>query len=135
VFSPSMDERKRTDEEWQTILHTPSTCVFGLYYNDELVGLTGLFKDRDDPSEETALCVMSYIRIEHRGKGLSRMLYENRIKAAKEMGYRRIKTAHRASNKPSERANQAFGFVLTERKSHVWPDGTCEDILEYELEL
>jgi GNAT superfamily N-acetyltransferase len=135
VFSPSTVESLRTENEWRAVLCDVDKAVFGLYFIDELIGLTGLFKDRGSFGGETALCVMSYIRKEHRGKGLSRMFYETRIKAAKAMGCSKFKTGHRASNKSSQMANQRFGFVMTENKSHIWPDGSSEDILEYELKL
>jgi L-amino acid N-acyltransferase YncA len=135
VFCPSTNEMERSDEEWIALLNEERKPVFGLLYNDEIIGLTGLVQDREDPDGDTALCVMSYIRKEHRGKGLSRLLYETRIRAARDLGYKKIRTAHRASNEASKRANQRFNFKVVDQRSRAWPDGGIEDIFIYELLL
>jgi len=135
VFCPSTNEAERNIDEWKALLNEERKPIFGLYHQDEIVGLTGLVQDREDPSGNTALCVMSYIRKEHRGKGLSRLLYKTRIDAAKTLGYKKMRTAHRASNEASRRANQHFNFAPIDQKSHAWPDGTIEDIVFYELSL
>lgn len=133
VFCPSTNETERSNEEWKALLNEDRKPIFGLQYKNEIVGLTGLVQDREDPSGDTALCVMSYIRKEHRGKGLSRLLYETRIHATKALGYKKIRTAHRASNEASRKANQHFNFVVIDKRPRTWPDGAVEDIIIYEL--
>ncbi len=123
-----------TDEQWQGRIMGSNQSRFGLYYGEELIGITGIIIE--DAAREEAYLTHSYIRKEHRGKGLSRLLYEARIAWAKERGIKRLLISHRASNTASMKANQKFGFRYTHKSSQTWPpDGTVEDLLHYELLL
>lgn len=134
LFCPSTDERKRSAVEWQEFLQRDGFCVFGLFDGDKVIGISGIRKDRDDPSGRTALLVMSYINEFYRGCGLSRLFYEARIKWAKEsQQFNRITVGHREGNRASEKANQAFGFSLVSSKDINWPDGSVAPFLLYEL--
>lgn len=110
-----------------------SCAYFGLYHGDECIGLTGVVEHKDNPQD--TLLIASYIRKEHRGKGLSRMLYEARIVWAKENGYKRAIISHRASNVASKAANQKHGFVYTHAERKIWPDGIADDQLFYQFLL
>jgi RimJ/RimL family protein N-acetyltransferase len=126
------DESARSDDEWKQRFSKPC-AYFGLYHESECIGLTGIVEHKDNPQD--TLLIASYIRKEHRGKGLSRLLYEARIGWAKEHGYKRVIVSHRATNLASKAANQKHGFTYTHAESKTWPDGKLEDNVFYELIL
>lgn len=123
-----------TDEQWLARINGDDSDCFGLYYGDQLIGLTGIVIDRDDST--LAHLTQSYIRKEHRGKGLSRLLYEARLAwAAQRPQLKRLRIGHRETNHSSMAANQRYGFKFVWRESLSWPDGSMDDVLYYELTL
>jgi RimJ/RimL family protein N-acetyltransferase len=137
VFGISYDDAaKQSSEDWESLVTGPDHQVFGLFDDEHLIGITGVFPDRSDPSGETALLVMSFISPLYRGRGLSSMFYDARlawIRARPQ--FRRVLVSHRKSNEASRRANQRYGFVQTTKVSRTWPDGETEDEIFYELEM
>lgn len=122
------------DENWIRSLSDPDMARFGLYSDDELIGLTSIVINKEDKDE--AYMTQSYIRKAHRGKGLSGILYEARIAWAKQHNVKRLHIGHRESNIASKAANQKFGFIYKYRESRNWPpDSVQEDMLFYELHL
>jgi GNAT superfamily N-acetyltransferase len=80
VFSSSYElEADRSPQEWQDTIEGPDHQVFGLFKDDRLIGITACFAWREDPSGETAVLAMSFIVPEHRGQGLSHVLYKGRL--------------------------------------------------------
>ena len=123
-----------TDEQWLARINGYDSDCFGLFHGDQLIGLTGIVIDWEDVT--LAHMTQSYIRKEHRGKGLSRLLYEARLAWVSERPQiRRLRIGHRDSNHRSMAANQRYGFKFVWREPHDWPDGSREDILYYELVL
>lgn len=120
-------------EDWNGRITQQGNARFGLYCNDELVGLTGIIKDAAKPIE--AYMTQSYIHQDHRGKGLSAMLYDARIAWAKENGVKVLTIGHRKSNLASKAANQKYGFVYSHSETRNWPDGATEEMLHYVLEI
>jgi RimJ/RimL family protein N-acetyltransferase len=121
-------------EQWIARLVNPKGAYFGLYCDDELIGITGVIvTDEEKPDE--AYMTHSYIRKEYRGKGCSRILYEARLEWAKKHQIKCLKIGHRASNLVSKAANQHYGFTYTHSEPRTWPDGQTEDMLYYELAL
>lgn len=121
-------------EQWLARVSNPVGACFGLYYGDELIGITGVVvADKEKPDE--AYMTQSYIRKAYRGKGLSKMLYEARLAWAKEHQIKYLKIGHRASNLASKAANQHYGFIYTHSEPNAWPDGQTEDMFYYELML
>ena len=121
------------DEKWQTSISNPLMGRFGLWREDELIGLTGIVINKDKPDE--AYMTQSYIRKEHRGKGLSKLLYKARIGWAKEHNVKRLIIGHRTDNLVSKYANRRFCFKYTHSEERLWPDGMKADMLYYELYL
>lgn len=122
------------DAHWHGRLDNPKSAFWGLYAGNELVGLTGIAIQPDRP--DTAYMGQSYIRKEHRGKKLSRMLYDARIAWARGHGLKRLTIGHRAINASSKAAIQHFGFCYTHSETRLWPpDNLPDDILYYELLL
>jgi len=125
-------EASFTDQQWLDRLNGHNSDCFGLFYGDQLIGVTGIVIDKDDPT--LALMTQSYIRKEHRGKGLSRLLYDARLAwAAERPQIKRLRIGHRESNHISKAANQHYGFKYAMQEPCDWPDGEREDILYYEL--
>jgi RimJ/RimL family protein N-acetyltransferase len=135
-LTPYARAAERTDAEWRDGITGPNQQTFGLFDGERLIGNTGVFADRDDPAGATAQLVMSYIVPEYRGRGLSALLYEARLRWVRERPqFERVMVGHRRSNEVSRRANQRFGFLEVGRVSQTWPDGLLEDEVRYELRL
>lgn len=121
-------------EQWLARVSNPNGACFGLYCEDELIGITGIvITDKEKPEE--AYLTQSYIRKAYRGKGLSKILYEARLAWAKAHQIKCLKVGHRASNLASKAANQHYGFTYTHSEPNTWPDGKTEDMFYYELVL
>ncbi|RYG44765.1 MAG: GNAT family N-acetyltransferase [Chitinophagaceae bacterium] len=122
------------EAQWLARIDNPLGGCFGLYYGEELIGITGIVvSDPDTP--DAAYMTQSYIRAAYRGKGLSAILYDARLQWAREHGIKRLKIGHRKSNAASKAANQRYGFTYTHSEPRQWPDGRDEDMLYYELIL
>jgi RimJ/RimL family protein N-acetyltransferase len=135
VFFASYDsELTLLKDEWQRRIAGVGCIIFGLFAGSDLIGITGVVADRDDPSGETAVLVMSYIRPAYRGRGLTALLYEARLKwIASQPQFTRAIVSHRASNEASARAIRRHGFTLIERIPRTWPEGITEDEVRYAL--
>jgi RimJ/RimL family protein N-acetyltransferase len=127
-------EVTKKPEEWQRTISGPANQAFGLFDLTHLIGITAAFAWREDPSGKTAVLAMSFILPEYRGRGLSRLFYETRLNWIRSRPqFTRIVVFHRASNEVSRRAIERHGFRVTHRAPRVWPDGTTEDQIFYEL--
>jgi len=133
-FSSYLAELALAPQDWQERIAGAGRVVFGLFAGDELIGITGVVTDRDDPTGTTAMLAMSYIRPEHRGRGLTALFYEARLRwIAAQPRFTRAIVSHRASNTASARAIQRHGFIRVGHAARTWPDGTTEDEVRYEL--
>jgi RimJ/RimL family protein N-acetyltransferase len=127
-------EKEYTPTEWQDWLSQKGKCTFGLFDGDKLIGLTGIYTDRNDPDGKTAVLAASYIKPEYRGRGLSGLLYKTRLDWVRtQPQFEKIVVSHRADNEASRRANQAFGFRPVGTRSKTWPDGIEAEEILYEL--
>src|ERR1700678_2798415 len=80
AFSLSYDEVVTWSPQiWQSETKGADHQVFGLFDGERLIGITAAFTYRADPTGQTALLAMSFILPSHRGRGLSRMLYDARL--------------------------------------------------------
>lgn len=134
VFVLTYDEQVlRPDKDWQDMLRDPNRAYFVLVHHDQVIGVTGVAKHGEDPS--TGVLVLSYIRQEHRGKGLSNLYYDARLDWAEIKGLKRMIVSHRKDNKASKAAIKKFHFYYTHREMKKWPDGTKEEQFFYQLDL
>jgi RimJ/RimL family protein N-acetyltransferase len=133
-FKHPDEEAGRPQSEWRELATgDESHQLFGLFAGRRLVGMSGVFASRDDPSGTSAHFGMSYILPEYRGLGLSARFYEARLAwVLARPHFRRIGIGHRKSNEASRRAIERFGFVFTREEMHHWPDGTDEPDVCYE---
>ena len=137
VFSSNFkDESQNEEKDWRGQLAQKNTAIFGIFQNDQIIGMTSVSIHRDDPWQKIALLWGSWLERSCRGKGLSVLMYEKRIEWAYEHPTcEKITVSHRASNIASMRANQKHGFVKAYTISKQWPDGIIEDDIFYELIL
>ncbi|WP_144036539.1 GNAT family N-acetyltransferase [Sphingobacterium psychroaquaticum] len=122
-----------TQENWVSFLADSTRAIFGLWRQGEIVGLTAVALHRDDPTK--AILYSTFIKEEHRARGLSRLFYEARIEWARSQGCAAVVVSHRQGNDASMAANQRYGFIYTHTEQTQWPDGTVDDELMYILEL
>ena len=132
-LSSLADAEAREDAEWRALIEDPGNAIFGLFDGEAMIGLGSVFTDRGDPS--VAILAMSYIAPAYRGRGLTDLTYRARLAWARERGFARIITGHRASNTASKHAILRHGFRRTCARPNNWPDGSIEDDIEYELML
>ena len=127
------EENARPESHWSEMLESDDGAVFGLYEGPALVGISAVFVDRAIPTRDTAVLGMTWLHPDHRGKGLSRPIFERRIAWARDKRVARIAVSHRDGNEPSRRAILAHGFRPIGHALHRWPDGAEVDKLDYEL--
>lgn len=137
VFAASYESDVALSENaWRETIAGADHQVFGLFANANLIGITAVFAWNGDPTGQAAILAMSFIVPEFRGRGLSRLLYDARIDWIRSKPqFKRIVVSHRLTNDVSRRANQRYGFKQTHTSLRVWPDGTSEDEIWYELRL
>ena len=137
VFGSTFEaEQAQTDDEWKAAVSDESSAIFGLFCDAAPIGVSAISVYRQDPTGMTAILWGTWIEPEHRGKGLSEMLYRARLEwASEQRSLARVIVSHRESNLASRKSNQKFGFSPTEKTSRVWPDGKREAEHHYELVL
>jgi len=133
----SYDEQIKISESgWRELLDGNGKCVFGLFENNQIIGLAAVLTWHNDPSGQSGLMAMDYIDAKYRGRHLSWLLYEARINwAINHVPFKRLVTSHREGNEASRRANQAFGFKFIGKELIDWPDGCKAFDHTYELNL
>ncbi len=136
-FSSHEREVGAADDVWQDLAAGAGGLqVFGAFDGAVLVGITGVFPHRDDPTGATAALGMTYLRPDYRRRGLSALFYETRLRWIREQPrFTRVAVSHRRSNEASRRAIERARFVRLGALSRTWPDGGVEDELQYELRL
>jgi RimJ/RimL family protein N-acetyltransferase len=128
------DMCERPDAEWESILLQEDAAFFGLFDDQTIVGLGGVFTQ--EKSTRTGMLIAGYIRADYRGRGLSKMIYQARIDWAKESGlFDRLLIGHREGNEASRRANQAFGFQPIGVVDYTFGNGDIAKDYQYELRL
>jgi RimJ/RimL family protein N-acetyltransferase len=132
-FTTSFEEAAaRSQEDWIRLIAGPGHQVFGLF-DSQIVGLSGVFAVPSDPA--TAEFVMSYIKPDYRGLGLSQLLFQAKLQWAAANGFKRVVLSHRASNRAAARVAQKNGFQQVKSVSRTWPDRAVEDEIVMELML
>ena len=137
VFLSTYDkEAALAAEEWRATLSLDDGRVFGLFEDARLIGITGVFTWKHDPSRKTAVFAMSYILPQYRHRGFSRLMYEARLEwVDAQPQFEKIVVSHREGNEISAKANRPFGFEFVRTEMKSWPDGTTGNELVYEKRL
>ena len=135
-FADPEETKNRPDHFWKDGLDQNGKCVFGLFDDEKIIGLCGIFTWNEDPSGKTGVMAMDFIDPEYRGKGLTDLLYKARIDfAIQHKAWKKLSIGHREGNEPSRRAMIKHGFELVETKDINWPDGSRDIEYLYELNL
>lgn len=116
-------------EHWAQRLTNPKGTIFGLFHFAELIGITAIMIE----DEGHGYLTHSYIRPQHRRQNLSTLLFQTRINWAKDRKLKKLVVNHRKSNLASKAAIIKAGFRFTHAENTVWPDGSNDDFLNYEL--
>lgn len=137
VFGSNYEaESKLAESDWRSWFDADRTALFTVFDDQMPVGMTAISVYRDDATNATAIMWGSWLEPHLRGKGLSEMMYRARLAwANSHPTIKKIIVSHRASNLSSKSANQKHGFFYTGTTERVWPDGTREAELHYELVL
>ena len=123
-------------EHWQEMLSTHDRAIFGLFDGEKIIGVTGVVPSKYSEENHVAICVMSYIDPEYRGKGYSQLFYSARLDWARQNPLIKVvRVSHREGNIASCKANQKFGFKLVRKEMITWPDGTQDFEYIYDLVL
>lgn len=135
-FTTSEDETLFTSEEWISRLANPNGAIFGLFHKGDIIGLTSVHYENDDPKSYRAWLGSSYIKSEFRGHHLSEKFYEARIHWAQEQGnIIALVVAHRKENEVSKKMIQHYGFKSIGSRKKTYLDGTEATSLVYEHRL
>jgi len=135
-FAAYADELDLPDEEWRRLARGGDFVVFGLFDGERLVGITGAFTHRDDPTGRTAVLGMTYLEPDYRGRRVSALMYGARLAWARaQRRFERVVVSHRRANVASGRAIARHGFTPTGVARRRWHDGTEDDELLFELRL
>ena len=125
---------KITQSEWHDRINSNHSRIFGLFDDNDLIGITGIVKHNAKPGH--AIMIMSYIKPNYRKQGLSELLYQARIDWAKSQDdIHTLEIGHRHGNESSRRANQKAGFTFTHKEEQEWPNGTKDLIFHYKMKL
>lgn len=125
--STYVHEFEFTPEKWQYPLQDQNSAIFGLFEDNQIIGMTGIFIPKTDSTQTTAKLFGSWISKNYRNQGLSSHLYQPRIEWAKSHPtINKIIYTHYDYNKASESAGKKHGFTIThtektnDGKIEVW---------------
>ena len=138
VFAPSIHPDKLSDEEWKNRLNNPASASFVIIdeKTKEAVGLTGIYLEDGNANSETGHMISSFMKNSHKGKGLSKLLYQARIDWAKQHhSLKRLVLEQRETNTAIKCVHQKFGFKFSKASECKFADGTKAKTEIYELIL
>lgn len=119
---------------WQHRLSNSEVAVFGVFFEERMVGMTGIAVDREDATR--ALLWGTWLHPSVRGRQFSDAIYAVRIGwAVDRPELTHIDVSHRATNAPSRAAILKHGFHQVGTETRIWGDGTDDEAWIYELIL
>lgn len=132
-FADSEDESNFVSENWIERINNGNGALFGLFHNGQIIGLTSIHRENDDPKSYRAWMGSSYIKPEFRGHHLSELLFDTRIEWARKQGnIIALVVAHREENLVSKKAIQHYGFKFIGSRTKTYLDGQQAKSLVYE---
>lgn len=135
-FVTSENESNFISENWIEQITNVNGAIFGLFHKGQIIGLTSIHRENDDPKSYRAWMGSSYIKPEFRGNHLSDLLFETRIEWAKQQGnIIALVVAHREDNQVSKKAIQHNGFKFIGSRTKTYVDGKPAKSLIYERTL
>lgn len=83
-FLPTYEEEQQKDiTAYEEMLRDPLSTTYGLFFDDELVGITTLVQHGYEKMKHIAQIVGVYLAPEHRGKGFSKALFKHVVEDAR----------------------------------------------------
>ncbi len=135
-FTSCEDESNFISENWIEHITNKNGAIFGLFHKGQIIGVTSIHRENDDPKSYRAWMGSSYIKPEFRGNHLSDLLFETRIEWAKNQGnIIALVVAHRDNNLVSKKAIQHNGFKFIGSRTKTYLDGKPAASLVYERDL
>ena len=137
AFGASFEtEKQRAEAHWRRVLADDEFAVFAALHGPEAVGVGVIRLDKDHPERTHAKVLATWLKPEHRGKGVAAQLYAERLAWARAHPTVAVVSAsHRASNDASRRAYARHAFTFSHAEPRTWPDGGSEDELFYSLRV
>ncbi len=131
------EERKMIAEQWRRrCKRTGDQCLFGLFHDDNLVGIMAATKWSGDPEGKTVLWGSAYVRGVHRGKGLAAPLYEARRDwSIQNPNFDQAVFFIRDGNERSTEIHKKQGAEHTHDEPKRWADGTVAVAHWYKVQL
>lgn len=127
---------QRSNKEWAECLLGNHKEIFGLFDNNNLIGIASICKTNTKYDCDTAHLAMGFIHPEFRGMGLSSLLYDARLNWARNNpAINILKASHRKGNLVSAKAMTKNGFQCTDERKEKYGDGTTGTSLKYQLNL
>ncbi len=135
MFCASIEETKTLNERnWQNYIESDKSKVFGLFNDDNLIGITSIYSTEKQP--HIAILAMNYIKEPYRRQGLVKMLYQACINLALQNNHiETLQISHREGNDISRRIILKHGFKYFDKKKITWTDGTRDIEHIYTLDL
>jgi RimJ/RimL family protein N-acetyltransferase len=110
VFGSTYDETiTQPDIYWRERLENPDNGIFGIFHGEILIGMTGIYIE--DKASGEAWLGSSWLEKEWRNKGLSKKLFDARLKWARQhSALKDLLVAHKEHNISSRQAILKQGF-------------------------
>lgn len=137
MYLASYEKNKNfTENQWKNMISGPDKAVFGLFENENHIGIGAIYASQNDPSGKTAMLAMGFIVPEYRRQGLSHKLYEARIDWAKKHPIiEKLYASHREGNEASRKAMIEHGFKPDGKERIRFGDGQEDTDYSYALYL
>ncbi len=137
VFSGSLEAAEAQPQAWwEDLTRGTPHQAFGAFAGAGIIGQITAFTWQDDPTGSTAFIGMLFVDPAYRGHGLSHRLLATAMAWIRtQPRFSRVVIGHRGSNTASMRAILRQGFVEARRQTHLWPDGTYDDEVDYVIDL
>ncbi len=102
-------------------LSSDSSRALGAFAsNGELIGMTGIYRERHIKLNHKAVIFGMYVTPEFRGRGIGRRLLEEAISQAKNIpGIRRLNLSVVSVNKPAVKLYESAGFITYGREKEA----------------
>ncbi len=111
VYQTPEEESARDLEELRPQLADEHARVFGAFEDEQLVGISGIFRDPESKRSHTARVRSLYVDPAYRGRGIARQLLIHLLDYASSVPQiRQIKLSVGANNTSAQRLYAAVGF-------------------------
>lgn len=137
MFGSNFDrENAFPDEKWQASLSDPDLGIFGVFHQDDVIGMAGTSVKRENLTDPVTVFWGLWLEKPWRGQGLSAPIYQALIGWVRQRPtLKRAVVSYREGNEASMKAVQKQGFTFTHTAPRTWHDGLTEPEYFYELNI